>query len=907
MKKVLSFVLITALVLSSFSMAFAGSSTEIKTLSDIDGNTNAEAIEVNYDLGIVTGNPDGTFQPAKAVTRAEFAAMITRALAIPQSALAGYANANFKDTNGYAWAVPYLAFCNSKGIMLGDGAGNAMPGKTITVNEAVTMALRAVGYTANSSELTGVWPSNYVTKAQELKMYDDVAKDAAGVDKANAAQIIYNTLTVQKVAVNSDGKTEKLWSDSKKDSNGNYVNATTLLSAGLNCEAHKDVVVGVDYKIDDSLINMAKHLGQYGTVYTNDDKEIVAFISDCDTLTGRFTNDNGTIEFKTTGDEKEYNVADKVTIGGVTVDNFKNVKYADLTVKEIYDTKLTATEKGYEYTVNVDLSGKTIKEIYNASAWQINENKQVTASDIADIKDDHSLLGKDFNEEDNDQIDYTQFQLVGVKSLSDIKVDDVVYVYANDKDIVRIEVGTQTIEGTVSDFETTKDDVATKFAIGANKYKNAEEVLNFANGTDGASIDEDTVSNDVKAFLDARGFVFDFTDSDKASNYAVIERVGGSIDSQVKVMLADGTEKVLTFKDKEEDCGALTTDSVIGYGLNSAGEIKDSNKNFIGTTSIELGSAKSIKTITGAKYMSTSGVYEVAGGAVTSGPATLLADQKYTQVTFSAITNAKIADNCVVFTYDKDKKEYDTTTIDKVEVNKVINGAVLLFDENNNGTAKTDKVVAMIVDSKMAKGGTKSYAVLNKKNKSVNADKDSVWKVVGYLDGKDLVDALTDDDTTLKNAYAHPDYRNNDAVGTFGTIALYEVKVDAKGVITDATEVAGASYQLSSTAINVKYGSTSVGTVTDVEDVHYIPWFTVATADKNDSITVDTKGAKASVYGTNGPEGRFTIASDANIYRLDSNDEYKKYTGDFKAGDLVQLYETNDDKDGYDVVIVVRN
>ena len=70
MKKVLSFVLVLALVLSSFSMAFASQSTEIKTLSDIEGNANAEAIQVNYDLGIVTGNPDGTFQPEKAVTRA---------------------------------------------------------------------------------------------------------------------------------------------------------------------------------------------------------------------------------------------------------------------------------------------------------------------------------------------------------------------------------------------------------------------------------------------------------------------------------------------------------------------------------------------------------------------------------------------------------------------------------------------------------------------------------------------------------------------------------------------------------------------------------------------------------------------------------------------------------------------
>ncbi|HVI41469.1 MAG TPA: S-layer homology domain-containing protein, partial [Anaerovoracaceae bacterium] len=83
MRKVLSFVLVLTLVLSSFSMAFAADTTASAGLSDINGNANEDAIQVNYDLGIITGNPDGTFLPDKAVNRAEFAAMLTRALDIP--------------------------------------------------------------------------------------------------------------------------------------------------------------------------------------------------------------------------------------------------------------------------------------------------------------------------------------------------------------------------------------------------------------------------------------------------------------------------------------------------------------------------------------------------------------------------------------------------------------------------------------------------------------------------------------------------------------------------------------------------------------------------------------------------------------------------------------------------------
>ena len=273
MKKVLSFVLVFTLVLSSFSMAFAATPAASAGLTDITGNANEDAIQVNFDLGIVTGNPDGTFLPDKAVTRAEFAAMLTRALAIPDSALVGYTTTSFKDTTGYSWAVSYLAFCQSKGILLGDGYGNVMPGRTITVNEAMTMALRAIGYTANSSLLVGAWPANYVSIAQNSELYDDVSKETT-VNKASAAQIIYNLLTVQKVSVNTDGTTDLLWVDG--DSDGDALN---LLNSNLECTSIEDAILGATpgTTYDDSIINIVDDLGAHGTAYINDDDELVAF------------------------------------------------------------------------------------------------------------------------------------------------------------------------------------------------------------------------------------------------------------------------------------------------------------------------------------------------------------------------------------------------------------------------------------------------------------------------------------------------------------------------------------------------------------------------------------------------------------------------------------------------------
>lgn len=868
MKKVLSFVLILALVLSSFSMAFAGSSTELKNLSDVSGNTNEEAIEVAYDLGIVTGNPDGTFQPAKAVTRAEFAAMLTRALAIPQSALAGYANANFKDTNGYAWAVPYLAFCNSKGIMLGDGAGNAMPGKTITVNESVTMALRAIGYTANSSELTGVWPSNYVTKAQELKLYDDVAKDATGVDKANAAQVIYNLLGVQKVAVNSDGKTEKLW-DKSPASNGTGGVETTLLSAGLNCTTTGNKVVQRN-DCNDALINMAKHIGKYGSIYRNSNHEVVAFIAEDNSalLTGRFFKDGDSIKFKATDTEKEYTIESSkstsvpaVLLNGDNVGGDNTLTIGGIKFNSTVAMDFTQKSTTYpELTVSVDLNGSTIRQIYGVNKWDVSSGDKIDASDIKDIKDDKSLLSTDFKLDDNDNIDYTQFQLVGVNSLNDLKADNVVYVYKDsDKKIVRVDVGTQVASGVVKNYKTAKDDVATKFAIGANTYKNASEVEN-GSVDGGTAVEDDDVSDDIKAYLDARGFVYDYDNSAKATNYAVVERASnsGNVDDQVKVMLADGTEKTLSYDKSDKDCGTLSAVSVIGYGLDSQGKITDANKQYITAQFIKLSSKNVISTVTNPAVAADSRITTGAPILSTTGAGI-------------ASKGAKIASDCVVFTVDSDG-DYDVTTIDKVEVDKVITNAVLLFDEENGKTINSDyKVVAMLVPADMAKGGDKSYAVLNEKNGDSNADNDKVWHIIGFKDGAKL-DALTDDKSSFggsSSKYVAPDY--DKTTGFNSGVALYEVKVDAKGVVTDGKEV----------------------TTTYKSDVYSAGDFTVSKADDRKSF-IDSTGA------------RHALSDKVVIYQVGDNNEYKTYDGKLKAGDFVRLYETNDDNDGYDFVIMAR-
>lgn len=570
MRKALSLVLVLALVLGSFSMAFAATPAG---LSDIAGNANAEAIQVVHDLGIVTGNPDGTYLPAKAVNRAEFAALITRALAVPDSALAGYTATKFKDTAGYDWAVKYLAFCETKGIMLGDGQGNAMPGRTISVNEAMTMALRAIGYTSNSDALVGAWPANYVTMAQNEGLYDDVAA-ALTVDKANAAQIIYNLLTVQKVKVNSEGTT---------------TNATgNLLTTGLGCATTPNYTIdGGDYAIAN--INISKYMGAYGTLYTKDG-DIVAFEPTSTALYGKM-------------DGTKFEAADGIDytlptgfVSGTAIMNAAVTPVTD----ELAD--MLAASDANKVTLNVKVSGKTIEQVYTIVGWQATKAKMIAASDVKDIADNSKLLGSSFVEDNNGVIDTNQFELVGAAKLSDLAKDDVVYVYADNGTIRKVAVGTAVVTGKVAEQSST--------AIYINGVKYEKANLEVA-----TTVAEDlpTLDQSVELYLDAYGKVYaSEATGGTVDKYAVVQAFtsqGAMDNAKAKFYTADDTSKILNFVDNADITADVATNLIaagdlVGYALNNEGKI-----NTINTDDVAVDVSASASALQSAKVLKVAGNY----------------------------------------------------------------------------------------------------------------------------------------------------------------------------------------------------------------------------------------------------------------------------------------------------------
>jgi hypothetical protein len=603
-------VLALALILGSISVASAASG-KVK-LTDIADNANEEAIQVAYDLDIVTGTPEGTYEPTKAVNRAEFAALIVRALAVPESALSSYSSTTFKDTSGYTWAVPYLAILQQKGIMKGDGYGNAMPGRQINPNEAVTMVLRAIGYTDNASELVGQWPANYISLGQRLNLYEKVSNDVQ-MNKAAAAQMIYNVLSKPLVQVDANSTVKYLY-------DAQFQNVEqTLLTQNLNCEPVRgdgDGKAVVTYSdADKSKINLIHNVGAYGKLYRSKaDKEIVAFTEkETVFLAGKFTyntNDETLNKFKAM-DGTEYSLDkadaidviysiarhDKVPSGtseaaiffngeeisnpNTTINGNPFKKYIDLRTED-------GKRKGPESKVIIaaEVKGQAIYKIRSVAVWDAGIS--IKRGDYflyqANQIDEKKFNGHDFPLDENNARDDSAYVLEGVKNLDEIQADNVVYLYKNENETIRrIEVGTETQSGVITNINATDS----QHTIGG-------KVLGDAPYKGPGWSDLGTVNNEGTALLDfyGRTFAFKLGEASKG-NFAIITGKGNKTGlDDARYRLFDKTGKdVLYYVAKD---GTYNNNKVITSETNIEG-----NSDF-GTNGTLVGytlSGEKLKTI----------------------------------------------------------------------------------------------------------------------------------------------------------------------------------------------------------------------------------------------------------------------------------------------------------------------
>ncbi len=106
--------------------------------SDIEGHPNHTAIEALARAGIIGGRGDGTFDPDAVMSRAEFAALIVRAIAADPVVMP-----HFKDVPEDAWYAGYVGAAYQSGIVKGTTETTFAPDSAITDSEAEVMVARA--------------------------------------------------------------------------------------------------------------------------------------------------------------------------------------------------------------------------------------------------------------------------------------------------------------------------------------------------------------------------------------------------------------------------------------------------------------------------------------------------------------------------------------------------------------------------------------------------------------------------------------------------------------------------------------------------------------------------------------------------------------------------------------------
>lgn len=844
MKKVLSIVLSLVMVLClTPAMAFA--STNDAVYSDIAGEKCEGAVNVLDALGVIDGYEDGTYRPDQVVTRAEMAKLIITALGMDSYATA--TTSSYSDMQNAQWAIPVVEYATNLGIVEGVGNGKFSPGNPVTYEQAVTMIVRAIGFTTDCNEMNGTWPAIYVQKATALGLFENVEGNqyGTGADRGDVAIMLYNALNTPMVYADKDGQTL-----TKFGKDGDVVTMMTTLNK--NGSVKYGVLTPDD--ADSALTNVRSLIGAAGKIIMNEDDKVLS-MGDIQTqfLTGDYKTSTG----KFTVDDTEYSIAaNAYSVYGVRNDdgtwNVSTVSGQPGVNVLINNTLLgdgTLAVDG-TYTLAVKVSGKTIKNIYSISAWTNTAASKATASQLKKITSDKSLLNYDFPLNDDNEIDTTAFELCGVDSLDEIAEDNIVAVYATvDKDgnkdpdgtIAKVEVGTEVVTGKVTKITTNADPKKAVYTIDGTEYK--ESKLDGAESLAGNL----KVGDEVTLYLDYSGKIYKTDSVETGYLYGVVLKDVGQdsgyddTDNLIKVMQATGEESVLTIKNATV---AGTIDAAPGdlvrYKLNSDNKVTEM-----------------------VKYTDKTGK-----------------DAKYS----NGVIDGKIcADDMIVFIYNG-KSVDDVDDADNYKVAK----ASSLTDEFNEAqyfVNNKNDITAILVGEE-ATNATDTFGLINSKSNVQNSKDDPVFQIVGVANGV-VLDALTKDNigsyATDWNNFVVIDKSGDEISAIKAAIMDQKAKVQSES----AFEALGDGHVVMFKAADENYvGSVAGGNMSAYK----------VTKVDGDRVQV---------------AGEYQTVKDAKVYipTLDSDDAFDSWTigslDDIEIDGYIVLLQTNKKSSNWDTVIFI--
>ncbi len=186
--------------------------------TDVDtSHHNYQAIELLKTRQVISGYPDGTFQPGRLVTRAEFLRFALGAWNIqtdPTDPESG-----FKDVDEKAWYGPYVRKAKKEGWIKGYGDNTFHPEQYVNQVEGLKMIGEIEGwklpitFTAPFQDTPiDEWSTPYVAYAKSHNYFDDRGNyfiGSANLTRAKTSEIIARSLATE--LTGNDTFTPSLW------------------------------------------------------------------------------------------------------------------------------------------------------------------------------------------------------------------------------------------------------------------------------------------------------------------------------------------------------------------------------------------------------------------------------------------------------------------------------------------------------------------------------------------------------------------------------------------------------------------------------------------------------------------------------------------------------------------------
>lgn len=130
------------LVLLIFLLSFLFVPKQLLAFSDLPAEHWAEKEILSLtEANVLNGYPDGTFQPERQISRAEFAKIVALTFRLPLNDPSG---SRFPDVPGGWWATSFIEACAEQGIILGFPDGNFRPAEPVTKEQALAVLVRMV-------------------------------------------------------------------------------------------------------------------------------------------------------------------------------------------------------------------------------------------------------------------------------------------------------------------------------------------------------------------------------------------------------------------------------------------------------------------------------------------------------------------------------------------------------------------------------------------------------------------------------------------------------------------------------------------------------------------------------------------------------------------------------------------